>query len=67
MSRRFTIVTLSLAAIVAFLVGVIWPEASLSDGRSRETNRPARRSSDDHHTSGLVNFADVVGRSIRRW
>jgi serine protease Do len=67
MSRRFTIVTLSLAAVVAFLVGVIVAggvrQSSVSAGPAKRIG-PAPPSI--HPTSapaaGLVNFADVVER-----
>src|SRR5262245_48874081 len=64
MSRRFTIVTLALSAIVAFLVGVIvaggWNRSSVTAGPAKRADpapvaRPAITSKPD-----LVNFADVV-------
>jgi serine protease Do len=64
MSRRFTIVTLALSAVVAFLVGVIvaggWRESSLTAGPAKrpEPSTSARPASPP--ASGLVNFADVV-------
>src|SRR5262245_38596177 len=68
MSRRFTIVTLALAAIVAFLVGVIvaggWNRASVTAGPAkRDDPAPAaRRATAAAPAAGLVNFADVVGK-----
>lgn len=64
MSRRFTIVTLALSAVVAFLVGVIvaggWNRSSVTAGPAKPAapapaTRPAIASA-----PGLVNFADVV-------
>ena len=65
MSRRFTIVTLALAAVVAFLVGVIvaggWHQSSVTAGPVKRVEPAAaadvRRSTP---SAGLVNFADVV-------
>src|SRR6478672_9254874 len=66
MSRRFTIVTLTLSAIVAFLVGVIvaggWNRSSVTAGPVKRADpgpviRPAVAPA-----PGLVNFADVVER-----
>src|SRR5262245_1732703 len=66
MSRRFTIVTLALSAVVAFLIGVIvaggWNQSSITAGPEKPANpspstRPAALSA-----SNLVNFADVVER-----
>src|SRR3954452_16510013 len=68
MSRRFTLVTVALAAIVAFLVGAIFaggisrssvsavaPKAATS-GHSGARGMPAAA------TTSLINFADVVER-----
>ncbi len=66
MSRRFTIVSLALASVVAFLVGAI-----LAGGLDRphvvaDSPRPLRlapaRIGNPLSTSSLVNFADVVER-----
>lgn len=68
MSRRFTIVTLTLTAVVAFLIGAI-----LAGGFSRPAvaaNGPAPRrsvltavpSGDPPPSVSLVNFADIVER-----
>jgi serine protease Do len=74
MSRRFTVVTVSLTAVVAFLVGAIFAggphQAQLSAGGSqkggsyRETSLTAPGSvrSSAPTTASLVNFADVVER-----
>jgi serine protease Do len=64
MSRRFTIVTLGLAAIVAFLVGVIvaggLPQSSITAGpEKRPEPTPSVRLAGPS-AGGLVNFADVV-------
>jgi serine protease Do len=65
MSRRFTIVTLALSAIVAFLVGVIvaggWNRSSVTAGPAKRTDtKPVIRPATAASASGLVNFADVV-------
>jgi serine protease Do len=67
MSRRFTIVTVTLTAVVAFLVGAIFAggvsRSAVSagpDGRPGPSPALARVSSTA--TSSLVNFADVVER-----
>src|SRR6478609_4852606 len=64
MSRRFTVVTLALAATVAFLVGVI---VAGGTNHSSVTADPVRRIGPAPSTRptspsapGLVNFADVV-------
>src|ERR687890_472821 len=67
MSRRFTLVTLALTAVVAFLVGAIVAggiaRSAVSAGApTRAANgRPGSRSSATAMAS-LVNFADVVER-----
>ena len=67
MSRRFTIVTVTLAAVVAFLVGAIVAggvaRSAVSAGAPARpaVNRLARASSAPAMAS-LVNFADVVER-----
>ncbi len=47
MSRRFTIVTLALAAVVAFLVGVIvaggWHQSSVTAGPAKRIEPRRRR------------------------
>src|SRR5689334_2278588 len=66
MSRRFTIVTVSLAAVVAFLVGVIvaggfrHPEISAGAPARRADTPAARRATTAPVPATLVNFADVV-------
>src|SRR5262245_2318372 len=66
MSRRFTIVTLALSAIVAFLVGVIvaggWNRSSVTAGPAKREDPPpaVRRTMAAAPAAGLVNFADVV-------
>src|SRR6185436_1629601 len=67
MSRRFTIVTLALSAIVAFLVGVIvaggWNRSAVTAGPAKRTDtKPVIRPATAPSASGLVNFADVVER-----
>src|SRR5712691_4918923 len=67
MSRRFTIVTVALAAVVAFLVGAI-----VAGGLNQPqvtAGAPAKRVAASHparpavsSVSSLVNFADVVER-----
>src|SRR3954471_1900090 len=68
MSRRFTIVTVVLTALVAFLVGVM---VAGGVGRSEvvagtparaASGRPASRTSNPPAMASLVNFADVVER-----
>jgi serine protease Do len=67
MPRRFTVVTLSLTAIVAFLVGAIFAggvsRSSVSAGtpKTAAPGRTAGRLANAPSTS-LVNFADVVER-----
>src|SRR5215467_5664491 len=65
MSRRFTIVSLTLTATVAFLIGTIFAGggsrlADLDASQATKQNNPARTSG--RLPSGLVNFADVVDR-----
>ena len=68
MSRRFTIVTLALTAVIAFLVGAI-VAGSLSR-TSVTADTPAQRRPPSTRISGverpasvsLVNFADIVDR-----
>src|SRR5579863_9443759 len=67
MSRRFTLVTLALSSIVAFLVGAIMAggvaRSSIAAGAPRTVNaRLATRTSSAPEPSSLVNFADVVER-----
>jgi serine protease Do len=67
MSRRFTLVTVGLTALVAFLVGAIFAggvsRSSISavGPRTAASMRPAARASNAGGAS-LVNFADVVER-----
>ncbi len=68
MSRRFTIVSLVLTAVVAFLVGAIvaggLPRASVAAGARAKSaeSRPQARTLGGPATASLVNFADVVER-----
>ena len=69
MSRRFTIVTVSLTAVVAFLVGAILAGGLGQNSIDAGGAAPARRSAAPASRSGggavpatLVNFADVVER-----
>lgn len=69
MSRRFTIVTVTLTAVVAFLVGAIVAggvaRSAISAGAPLKTSpavRPALRAPGAAGLSPLVNFADVVER-----
>jgi serine protease Do len=66
MSRRFTIVTLSLAAVVAFLVGVIVAggvrQSSVSAGPTKRIGPAPVAHPASGSVAGLVNFADVVER-----
>jgi serine protease Do len=69
MSRRFTIVTVALTAVVAFLVGAIvaggvFRSAVTAGGPPKisATPRPAVRSASSGPAGPLVNFADVVER-----
>jgi serine protease Do len=66
MSRRFTIVTLSLAAVVAFLVGVIVAggvrQSSVSAGPTKRIGPAPVAHPPNVPVAGLVNFADVVER-----
>jgi hypothetical protein len=68
MSRRFTIVTLTLAAVVAFLVGVIvaggWHQSSVAAGPVKRIEPVASPRPTITPSAGLVNFADVVEKSI---
>lgn len=66
MSRRFTVVTLALTAIVAFLVGAIVAGGFLRPTVTASTPKPAPRvatiSAPRAPIPPLVNFADVVER-----
>src|SRR5437762_11533892 len=68
MSRRFTLVTVVLTAVVAFLVGAIFtgglPRASVAarTGAKSVDVRAAARPSGGVAAAALVNFADVVER-----
>ena len=69
MSRRFTVVTVTLTAVVAFLVGAIVAggvaRSAVSAGAPPKISagRPIpARTSGAAPMSGLVNFADVVER-----
>src|SRR5262245_59789978 len=68
MSRRFTIVTIVLTAVVAFLVGAIVAggiaRSAVSAGAPAKTAAPAARavSHANPALNGLVNFADIVER-----
>ena len=69
MSRRFTIVTVTLTAVVAFLVGAIVAggvaRSAVSAGAPAKpppANRVAARPSGAPAMASLVNFADVVER-----
>src|SRR5580765_3816666 len=70
MSRRFTLVTVTLTAIVAFLVGAIiaggFARSAVSAGAPAKTAAgratPARIGSSAPAMASLVNFADVVER-----
>src|SRR5256712_6304 len=68
MSRRFTLVTVVLAAVVAFLVGAIvtggLPRASVAARTAAKSVdlRSAARPSGGVAAASLVNFADVVER-----
>src|SRR6266446_6514344 len=69
MSRRFTLVTLALTAVVAFLVGAIVAggtfRSSVTAGapaRPAAAPRVAARTSSAPAMASLVNFADVVER-----
>jgi serine protease Do len=68
MSRRFTLVTLALTAVVAFLVGAIVAggvvRSAVSAGAPAKAVPPARfaRTSTSPAIAPLVNFADVVER-----
>src|SRR2546426_9067768 len=69
MSRRFTLVTVVLAAVVAFLVGAIvtggLPRASVAARTAAKSVdlRSAARPSGGVAAASLVNFSEVVGRS----
>src|SRR5881396_3322176 len=68
MSKRFTIVTLALTAIVSFLVGAIVAggtnKSTITAGTAPRTPsmRPVVHTGAASPTSALVNFADVVER-----
>jgi len=69
MSRRFTVVTLALTAVVAFLVGAILAggvaRSAVSAGapsKPAAAVRVASRTSTGPAMASLVNFADVVER-----
>src|SRR5215475_7100516 len=66
MSRRFTLVTLSLAAVVAFLVGVIVAggvrQSAVSAGPAKRIGPAPSVRAVSPPATGLVNFADVVDR-----
>jgi serine protease Do len=69
MSRRFTLVTVTLTAVVAFLVGAILAggvaRSAVSAGapaRPAAGRVPAAHSSGETGMASLVNFADVVER-----
>jgi len=69
MSRRFTVVTLALTAVVAFLVGAIVAggvvRSAVSAGAASKPApavRVASRTSTGPAMASLVNFADVVER-----
>ena len=69
MSRRFTVVTLALTALVAFLVGAIVAGGFLRPTVAADTPKPPARvptigapGAARNALSPLVNFADVVER-----
>jgi serine protease Do len=66
MSRRFTLVTVALTAVISLLVGLImageFSRPSILAGDTERTPRPARLVSGAAPAAGLVNFADVVER-----
>src|SRR5215467_6076058 len=68
MSRRFTIVSLALVAVVAFLVGAIVaggitrPEVAAGEKQASAPHSVAARASNAVAGTTLVNFADVVER-----
>src|SRR5262249_20793816 len=66
MSRRFTLVTLSLAAVVAFLVGVIVAggvrQSAVSAGPAKRIGPAPSVRAVSPPATGLVNFADVVDK-----
>jgi len=69
MSRRFTLVTLALTAVVAFLVGAILAGgvarsavSAVAPAKPAPAVRLASRSSSGPAMGSLVNFADVVER-----
>ena len=67
MSRRFTLVTLALTAVVAFLVGAIFAGGGSRSAVVSGTAKPAPATKAANSTSpapmaSLVNFADVVER-----
>src|SRR5262245_45284682 len=67
MSRRFTLITVMLTAVVAFLVGAIFagggaqPAVSAAPTRAAGVTRPTHTATGPA-SSPLVNFADVVER-----
>jgi serine protease Do len=70
MSRRFTVVTLILTAVVAFLVGAIFAGGGARSAVVARTSNPAgvapfARGGFGAAASPLVNFADVVERINR--
>ena len=66
MLRRFTVVTVVLTAVVAFLVGAILAggvsRSSISAGPTRTTGKPTHGGALAAGATSLVNFADVVER-----
>ena len=68
MSKRFTLVTVSLTAIVAFLVGAIFAggvaRSAVTAGAPAKTaaGRPISRAAGGPVVASVVNFADVVER-----
>src|SRR5436190_19360612 len=68
MSRRFTLITVSLTAAVAFLVGAIFaggagqPAVTAAPTRAASAARPAVAATGPAGSSPLVSFADVVER-----
>jgi serine protease Do len=70
MSKRFTVVTVVLTAVVAFLVGAIVAggvaRSAISAGAPAKTATPAATARPGSHANpalnGLVNFADIVER-----
>ena len=66
MSRRFTIVTVVLTAVISLLVGIILAggvrQSSMLAGASPKSPAAASRPSREPAAGSLVNFADVVER-----